>query len=113
MLTLVVVLFDDVVPWLSRIRRRDDVQGVRAIRALAGSEGERCFVQSKHHPRSPYTRERPAQEAQLRAWLRAPETLAQVRRLREQDAVDAHSGEDLTWLCDDAEYWLALCHGTE
>ena len=101
MMTAVAILFDDLSPWLIRIRVREDVAGVWALRWLAEGEGARLLRKND--------RKRIDQEGQLLGWLREPASFAQVESLRKCVGLTSPEGEDLKWLYEETTYWLHVC----
>lgn len=107
MMTAVEILFDDLSPWLTRIRVREDVAGVWALRWLA--EGRGTGLLRKNDRPQPFLEKRIDQESQLLGWLREPASLAQVESLRKCVGLISPEGEDLKWLYEETTYWLHVC----
>ncbi len=107
MMTAVELLFDDLSPWLARIRAREDVAGVWALRWLA--EGRGAGLLRKNDRPRPFLEKQIDQEGQLLAWLREPASLAQVESLRRCVGLTSPEGEDLKWLYEETTYWLHIC----
>jgi len=109
LVTSLAMLFDDLAPWLGRIRGHRDVAGLLTLLRLAEAEGSR-LLRKEVRP-TPFLEGREAQEDQLLAWLREPASFAQLDAVRAAVGPVGPDGKDLGWAYEGAAYWLHACGG--
>jgi len=97
LVTALAILFDDLAPWLARIRAHQDVPGVCALLWIAESIVDDAFLDNRGE-----------QRAQIRAWLREPASLRQVDAVKDRVGLIGPDGEHLQWLFEGVAHWLTV-----
>lgn len=95
LVTALAIMFDDLAPWLARVRAHQGVPGVFALLWIAEWVLDDTFLEG-----------RGAQRDQMRAWLRESASFAQVDAVRDTIGVVGPDGDDLRWLFEKVTHWL-------